>query len=317
MFAAQLPCSPLPDLPASSSPEVMQQLFPGFISEYVKSSGVTIRVLQKGDGPPLLLLHGHPETHVTWHKIATDLSHEYSVVIPDLRGYGDSSKPDGGERHVNYSFRAMAQDQVNVMRHFGFSRYYVAGHDRGARVAHRLALDYADSVEKISLMDIAPTLTMYRDVNKEFATRYVWWFLQIQPFPIPEHIIGLDPEYFIREHLTAQGKMPEAVTPEAMAEYLRCYCCRGTIHAVCEDYRASADIDLEMDEADDKAGHKISAPLLILWGADGVVGQLWNVLETWRSKATSVTGKALDCGHLLPEERPEQVLAELRQFFRK
>lgn len=316
MLAAISPCSQLPELPAAPSPEVSEKLFPGFTAEYVKTSGASIRVLRKGEGPPLLLIHGHPETHVTWHKIAADLSRDYSVVVPDLRGYGDSSKPEGGERHVNYSFRAMAQDQVETMRHFGHERFLVAGHDRGGRVAHRLCLDHPESVLKVCVMDIAPTLTMYADTNKEFATRYVWWFFQIQPSPMPEHFIGLDPEYYMKEHLDVQNKTPGAITPEAMAEYLRCYCCRGTIHAACEDYRAAADIDLEMDEADDKAGHKISAPLLALWGSKGVVGHLWNVLDTWRPKATSISGKALDCGHLLPEEQPQAVLGELRAFFR-
>jgi haloacetate dehalogenase len=310
------PCAHLPRLPAPPVVATTHKLFPGFTAHAIRTSGATINVLKGGDGPPLLLIHGHPETHVTWHKIAAALARNYSVIIPDLRGYGDSSKPDGGERHANYSFRAMADDQVETMRHFGYERFFVAGHDRGARVAHRLCLDHPQSVLKVCVMDIAPTLTMYRDTNKEFATRYVWWFLQIQPFPMPEHIIGNDPEYYLKEHLAVQGKTPGAVTPEAMAEYLRCYCCSGTIHAACEDYRAAADIDLEMDEADDKAGHKISAPLLALWGAKGVVGHLWDVLATWRAKATSVSGKALDCGHLLPEEQPAEVLAELQQFFR-
>jgi haloacetate dehalogenase len=310
------PCAHLPQLPTPPAVATTRKLFPGFTVQSIKTSGATINVLKGGEGPPLLLLHGHPETHVTWHKIASDLARNYSVIIPDLRGYGDSSKPDGGERHVNYSFRAMALDQVETMRHFGHERFLVAGHDRGARVAHRLCLDHPQSVLKVCLMDIAPTLTMYRDTNKEFATRYVWWFLQIQPFPMPEHIIGNDPEYYLKEHLAVQGKTPGAVTPEAMAEYLRCYCCSGTIHAVCEDYRAAADIDLEMDAADDGAGHMISSPLLALWGGKGVVGQMWDVLATWRAKATSVSGRALDCGHLLPEEQPAEVLAELRQFFR-
>jgi haloacetate dehalogenase len=221
-------------------------------------------------------VHGHPETHVTWHKIASRLAEKYTVVLPDLRGYGDSSKPDGGDNHINYSFRAMALDQI----------------------------------------EIAPTLTMYNDTNKEFATRYVWWFLQIQPEPMPEHLIGLDSAYYLREHLEVQGKTPGAVTPQAMAEYIRCYCCTDTIHAACEDYRAAATIDLDMDRTDDAAGRKIQAPVLALWGAKGTVGQMWDVLATWRSKAANqVTGKALPCGHLLPEEAPEQVLAEFRAFF--
>jgi haloacetate dehalogenase len=166
-------------------------------------------------------------------------------------------------------------------------------------------------------MDIVPTLTMYEGTTKEFATKYLWWFLQIQPEPMPEHLISLDPEYYLRNHLFVQSKTPNAVSPEAMAEYIRCYCCEGTIHAICEDYRAAAGIDLEMDRADDAAGNKVRAPLLALWGAKGTVGKLWEVLSTWRVKVSGqLTAKALPCGHLLPEERPEDVLAELREFFR-
>ena len=230
-------CSELPQLPALPSEATTQQLFPGFKSQYIKTSGATIRVLTKGTGQPLLLLHGHPETHVTWHKVAPALAEHYSVILTDLRGYGDSSKPPGGTSHADYTFRAMAQDQVEVMRQLGHTRFMLAGHDRGGRVAHRLCLDHPDAVEKVVLMDIAPTLTMYNDTNKEFATKYVWWFLQIQPAPMPEHLISQDPVYYLRDHLFVQGKTPGAVTPEAMAEYIRCYCCKGTIHAVCEDYR--------------------------------------------------------------------------------
>ncbi len=309
------PCTDLPELPALPSPEISERLLPGFKSQYVKTAGATIRVLTKGDGPPLLLLHGHPETHVTWHKIAPSLAKEYTVVLTDLRGYGDSGKPEGGANHVNYSFRSMGQDQIDVMQQLGHPQYMLAGHDRGGRVAHRMCLDHPDAITKVALLDIAPTLTMYNDTNKEFATKYVWWFLQIQPAPMPEHIIGTDSAYYFREHLAVQGNTPGAVTPEAMAEYIRCYCCKGTIHAVCEDYRAAAGIDLEMDRADDQAGHKIKAPVLALWGAKGVVGNMWDVLSTWRPKAESVSGKALPCGHLLPEEQPEAVLAEFRTFF--
>ncbi len=261
------------------------------------------------------MLHGHPETHAAWHQVASDLARDFTVVRPHLRGYGDSSKAAGGDRHATYSFRAMADDQVTVMRHLGHDRFAVAGHDRGGRVVHRLCPDHPGSVTKACVMDVAPTLTMYRDTNQAFATKYVWWFLQVQPFPMPEHLIGLDPAYYLREHLRVQGKTPGAVAPQAMDEYLRCYCCAGTIHAVCEDYRAAADLDLELDAADDRAGRKITTPLLALWGAKGVVGQMWNVLATWRAKATTVSGRPLDCGHLLPEERPDEVLAELRAFF--
>jgi haloacetate dehalogenase len=202
------------------------------------------------------------------------------------------------------------------MAHFGHNRFMVAGHDRGGRVVHRLCLDHPDAVEKASVLDIAPTLTMYNDTNKEFATKYLWWFLQIQPSPMPEHLISLDSAYYLRDHLAVQGKTPGAVTPDAMAEYIRCYCCQGTIRAVCEDYRAAAGIDLEMDKASDAAGQKIQAPLLVLWAAKGTVGELWNVLDTWKAKAAnSVTGSALPCGHLLPEEQPDLVLKHFRDFF--
>jgi haloacetate dehalogenase len=215
------------------------------------------------------------------------------------------------------SFRAMAQDQVEVMTQLGHKRFKVAGHDRGGRVAHRLCLDHPDAVEKVAFLDIASTLTMYNNTSKEFATKYVWWFLQIQSAPMPEHLISLDPVYYLRDHLFVQCKTPGAVTPEAMAEYIRCYCCNGTIRAVCEDYRAAAGIDLDMDRADDAAGHRIQAPVLALWGAKCTVGHLWDVLATWEKCASgSVAGKALPCGHLLPEEQPEMVLSEFRSFFR-
>lgn len=289
--------------------------FPGFASAMVETSGASIRTLRAGSGPPLLLLHGHPQTHVAWHKIAGRLAERFTVVLTDLRGYGDSSKPPDGEHHANYSPRAMALDQIEVMRGFGFERFAVAGHDRGGRVAHRMALDFPEALSRLAVLDIAPTLTMYERTDREFATRYVWWFFQIQPFPIPEHLIGLDPEFYLREHLGRQNKTPGAVTAEAMAEYLRCYCDPAAIHAACEDYRAAAGIGLELDAADAAAGRKITAPLLALWGAKGVVGQLYDVLATWRERATHVSGHALDCGHLLPEEAPEPTLEALLAFF--
>jgi haloacetate dehalogenase len=306
----------LPRLPFPPSDLVSQALLPGFKSQYLETSSATIRILTKGEGPPLLLLHGHPETNVTWHKIAAELAERYTIVLTDLRGYGDSSKPGGGDNHRNYSFRVMALDQVEIMRQLGFSRFMLAGHDRGGRVAHRLCLDHADAVQKVAFLDIAPTLTMYNETNKEFATKYVWWFFQIQPEPVPEHLIGLDPEYYLRQHLSVQSKTPDAVTPQAMAEYIRCYCCTETIHAACEDYRAAATIDLDMDRTDDAIGRKIQAPVLALWGGQGTVGQMWDVLATWRVKAANqVTGRALPCGHLLPEEAPEEVIADFQAFF--
>ncbi len=308
----------LPELPPAQPAGASEFLFPGFQSQIIQTSGAAIHTLSKGSGQPLLLIHGHPETHVTWHKVAPALvSAGYRVVLADLRGYGDSSKPGYSPQSRNYSFRAMAQDMVDVMRQLGHPSFMVAGHDRGGRVVHRMCLDHPDAVQKAAVLDIAPTLTMYDDTNKEFATRYVWWFLQIQPAPMPEHLISLDPGFYLRDHLAVQGKTPGAVTPEAMAEYIRTYCCQGTIRAVCEDYRSAAGLDLDMDRADDQAGRKIKAPLLALWGAKGTVGQLWDVLATWRAKAAGpVTGEALPCGHLIPEEQPGLVISHFQQFFK-
>jgi haloacetate dehalogenase len=277
-------------------------------------TGTTIRAAVGGKGPPLLLLHGHPQTHVTWRKVAPALSQHFTVVAADLRGYGDSSKPEGGENHIAYSKRSMAQDQVSLMRALGHERFGVAGHDRGARVAHRMALDHPDTVSRIAIIDIAPTATMYARTDKEFATRYFWWFFLIQPAPLPERMIGADPEFFLRQHIDGQVKTPGATEPEAFAEYLRCYADPATRHAICEDYRAAATIDLEHDAQD--ADARIRVPLLAIWGGRGTVGALYDVLETWREKATDVTGRAFDCGHTLQEERPEETIAELTAFFR-
>ncbi len=200
------------------------------------------------------------------------------------------------------------------MRGLGFERFAVAGHDRGGRVAHRMALDFPDAVMQLAVLDIAPTLTMYRRTDQEFATRYVWWFFQIQPFPIPEHLIGADPEFYLREHLGRQSKTPGAITEAALAEYMRCYT-PETIHAACEDYRAAAGIGLELDAADAAAGRTIAAPLLALWGTRGVVGQLFDVLTSWRERAAAVTGRGIDCGHYLPEEAPGATLDALLAFF--
>jgi haloacetate dehalogenase len=287
-------------------------LIPGFTSRDVETTSVRIRAAVGGSGPPLLLLHGHPQTHLTWHRIAPELARRFTVVATDLRGYGDSAKPPGGVGHVNYSKRALAKDQVEVMRSLGFPHFAVVGHDRGGRVAHRMALDHADAVERLAVLDIAPTATMYARTDKEFATRYVWWFFLIQPFDLPERLIAADPEYFLRKHIEGQIKTPGAVDEAVFQEYLRCYLDPATRHAICEDYRAAATIDLEHDAADGERA--VTAPLLALWGAKGTVGKLYDVLATWREKATDVRGRALDCGHAPQEEVPEETLTELLPF---
>jgi haloacetate dehalogenase len=294
----------------------LQQLFPGFRQSTIVTSGAAINAMVGGQGPALLLLHGHPQTMACWHKVAPALARHFTVVLTDLRGYGDSSKPEGGARHVAYSKRRMALDQVEVMRQLGFARFQVAAHDRGGRVAHRMLLDHPVAVERAAIMDIAPTATMYANVDKEFATRYVWWFFLIQPTPLPERLIGADPAFYLQTHLDKQNKTAGAITPEAHAEYLRCYSA-ATVHAVCEDYRAAADIDLEHDALD--ADRKIQAPLLVLWGELGVVGQTYDVLQTWRDKAIDgvVEGHSLPCGHYLPEEAPAATLQAFMEFFRK
>lgn len=275
--------------------------------------GVAIHGVRAGQGAPVLLLHGHPQTHITWHEVAAKLVKAgYEVIAPDLRGYGDSARPPGGEDHVNYSKRAMAADQIAVMRSFGHERFAVIGHDRGGRVAHRMALDHPHAVECVTVIDIAPTRTMYRQTNEEFARRYFWWFFLIQPAPLPERLIEGDPEFFVRSHLAAQSKSPGVPSEELIKEYVRCYRQPGAIHAICEDYRAAASIDLEHDAVD--VGRKLEMPLLALWGAKGVVGELFDVLATWRAVASDVQGLALDCGHSPQEEQPAQTATALIEF---
>lgn len=284
----------------------------GFELHDIDAGGIRIRAATGGLGPPVLLLHGHPQTHATWRDVAPRLAERFSVVAMDLRGYGDSAKPDGGEGHVNYSKRAMAGDAVAVMRSLGHERFAVVGHDRGGRVAHRMALDHPEAVTRLAIFDIAPTATMYARTDKDFATRYFWWFFLIQPAPLPERLIAADPEFFLRTHVDGQSKTPGSPSADLFAEYLRVYRDPATRHAICEDYRAAATIDLEHDAAD--AEKRVAVPLLALWGAKGTVGRTYDVLETWREKAVDVSGRALDCGHTLQEERPDIVLAELMRF---
>jgi haloacetate dehalogenase len=281
----------------------------GFETQTVHANGIAIHVATAGSGPAVLLLHGHPQTHVVWRHVAPRLVRAgFTVVAPDLRGYGDSEKPASDPNHVSYSKRVMTEDQVALMRKLGFETFSVVGHDRGGRVAHRLSLDHPSCVERIAVLDIAPTATMYALTDKEFATRYFWWFFLIQPFDFPERLIGSDPEYFLRRHIAGQVKVKGSVSEEILQEYLRSYQNPETIHAICEDYRASATIDLKYDEQD--AATKIQAPLLAIWGDQSVVGNLYDVQATWQEKANNVEGYALPCGHAIPEECPE-ALADL------
>jgi haloacetate dehalogenase len=294
-----------------------QNFLPGFEPfDTLTREGVRIHGVRAGTGPPILLLHGHPQTHSTWHEVAPRLVRAgYSVVATDLRGYGDSSRLPGGDSHINYSKRNMARDQVEVMRALGHQHFAVVGHDRGGRVAHRMALDHPDAVTQIAVLDIAPTATMYSRTDREFATRYFWWFFLIQPAPLPERLIERDLEFFLRNHLSAQSRTPGIPSEALTQEYLRCYRLPGTIDAICEDYRAAASIDLDHDAAD--AHQRVTAPLLALWGSKGTVGELYDVLATWRDKATWVQGRGLPCGHALQEEMPEETASALLEFLAK
>jgi len=288
---------------------------PDFKQDVGEVNNVQINYVRAGEGPPLLLLHGHPQNLVVWRKVAADfVKAGYQVIASDLRGYGDSSKPEGGLNHSEYSKRQMAKDQVELMSQLGHDRFVVIGHDRGGRVAHRMALDHPDAVERIVVIDIAPTATMYAKTDMQFAQRYFWWFFFIQPAPFPETMMSGDIEYFLRSHVNGQLANPDAnhVSEEVFNEYLRCYRQPDMISAVCEDYRAAASIDLEHDAVD--SATRVKAPLLALWGDKGTVGALYDVVETWREKAIDVRGKALPCGHSLMEEEPEKFSAEVLAF---
>ncbi|MFL5411467.1 MAG: alpha/beta fold hydrolase [Myxococcales bacterium] len=283
----------------------------GFEPLTVETGGAVIHAVRRGEGPPLLLLHGYPQTLAMWHRVAPRLAETFTVVAADLRGYGNSSKPDGGPDHAGYSKRAMAQDQVELMRHLGFDAFFVAGHDRGGRVGHRMALDHPERVRKLAVLDIVPTRTMFAQVNQYLATVYWHWFFLIQPFDLPERMIGADPEFFVRNFFSRLGS--GALAPEAVAEYVRAFRDPAVIHASCEDYRAAASIDLEHDSAG--LSSKVTCPLLAVWGAKGRIAQMFDVLAAWRERATDVSGRALDCGHYLPEEAPDETLRELLGFF--
>jgi haloacetate dehalogenase len=286
----------------------MAEMFEGFELSFVDAGEATIRVRHGGSGPPLLLLHGHPQTHAMWNLVAPRLAEDFSVVAADLRGYGESSKPPTRPDHEPYSKRAMARDQVEVMRQLGFERFGVAGHDRGGRCAYRMALDHPDRVEKLAVLDIVPTGDMWRRVDMDFGLVDWHWFFLAQPAPFPEEVIGSNPDvYYFRGD---RGRF----APEALEDYLRCARNPETIHGMCEDYRAGATIDLELDEAD-RGRRRIACPLLVLWSGREELGRWFDVLDVWGQWADDVRGRALDCSHFLAEEAPDETYVELREFF--
>jgi haloacetate dehalogenase len=288
----------------------MSRLFPGFAQKTIRTSGARIATEFGGEGPPVLLLHGYPETHAMWHKVGPELARDYTVVCPDLRGYGDSSKPKGLPDHSNYSKRAMAKDMVEVMAALGHESFHVVGHDRGGRVAHRLARDHGKRVKSLTVLDISPTLKMYESTTLQFAKAYYHWFFLIQEAPLPEKMLAaVGPEYILKR--LGRGKAGlKSFSKKAMAEYIRCF----DPHSTCEDYRAAATIDMMHDKQD--RGRKITMPLLAVWGRQGVIEALFDPIRDWREVATNVHGRHLACGHFIPEEKPVELLAELRRFLR-
>ncbi|TMH04170.1 MAG: alpha/beta hydrolase [Betaproteobacteria bacterium] len=274
-------------------------MFEGFDAHDVTVNGVRLHARVGGGGPAILLLHGHPQTHAMWHAVAPVLADRFTVVTLDLRGYGDSDRPASDDTHAAYSKRTMAADALAVMRELGHARFAVCAHDRGARVAHRLALDHPDAVQRLLLLDIAPT----------------HWFFLIQPAPLPERFINADPLAYLHDVIGRRHAGLAAFAPPALAEYERCIARPGTAHAICEDYRASASVDLDHDRADRAAGRKLVMPLRVLWGAHGAVGRCFDVLALWRDAAETVSGRALDCGHYIAEERPQELIGEMLDFF--
>ncbi|MCG8346976.1 MAG: alpha/beta hydrolase [Chloroflexales bacterium] len=290
-------------------------MFPGFKSAQITTSGAQINLVYGGSGPPVLLLHGYPQSHVIWHGAAPQLAEHFTVVAPDLRGYGDSSKPFGEPDHSTYSKREMARDQVEVMAELGFERFVVIGHDRGARVGHRMTLDEPERVQRLAVIDIVPTYHIFKTINQTMATAYYHWFFLIQPYDMPERMIGADPLYYFHKKICSLGTPREAFAPEALAEYERCFSDPAMIHASCEDYRAAASIDLVHDEADRQ--RRIDCPLLALWGAHGRINSAYNVLDVWRDYANDVRGHTVPAGHHLVEERPAETLAALMTFLQE
>jgi haloacetate dehalogenase len=286
-----------------------------FESHTVHRDGVSLHTRVGGLGPPLLLLHGHPQSMAMWHRVAPTLAQHFTLVLMDLRGYGDSSRPAPDAAHLNHSKREMALDAIAAMAHHGFERFDVLAHDRGARVAHRLAADHPAAVQRLMLLDIAPTLAMYEQTGEAFARAYWHWFFLIQPPPLPEALIASDPARYVRSVMGSRHAGLAPFDPAALAEYERCAAVPGTAASVCEDYRASAGIDLEHDRDDVAGGRLLTQPLRVLWGEHGTVARCFDVLALWRERAANVSGHSLPCGHYIAEEAPERLTAEALSFF--
>lgn len=308
-----------PQMQRSSSkmpllPEQHVGLMNGFRYERVKTAGAEINVAIGGEGPPLLLLHGNPLTHVSWHKIAPTLARSFTVVAPDLRGYGDSSKPYGGEDHSAYSFRVMGEDNAEVMTHFGFDRFQIAGHDRGARVAFRMALDLPERIERLAALDIIPTYNLLSNITLGWGLESYHWFFMAQKAPFPERLICADLDYYVNYKLNKKGVGLSIFAPEAFAEYARCTT-PEQIHAVCEDYRATVTLDYAFDKSDFESGRKIACPVLVLWGSNSHVGRHLKPMEAWAQWAADLRGRAVPTGHYPAEERPDIIYEALWNFF--
>lgn len=288
-------------------------MFAGFSQNRVNVNGVEINFRRGGNGRPVLLLHGYPQTHAMWHAVAPELARKYTVIAADLRGYGDSAKPAGDAAHLGYSKRTMAQDMIDLMAALGWQRFAVAGHDRGGRVAYRMALDHPKVVEKLAVLDIVTTHTMWMNMNKASAQAGYHWLFLSQPDGLPERLIGHDPEWYLRETLRRWTAPGFNFAPQAMAEYIRCFSDPAAIHAACEDYRAGAGIDFDLDNAD-LGKRKIACPVLALWGETGIARRYSDVVAAWRDWADDVRGQALPCGHFVSEEAPRETTAALEAF---
>jgi haloacetate dehalogenase len=282
-------------------------------SPHLKPLDLSYEVM--GQGPVLLLLHGFPQTRAIWRAVAEQLKDRYTLVMPDLRGYGASPKPESDPEHLTYSKRAMANDMAALMDKLGFEKFGVVGHDRGGRVAHRLAADFSSRVTRLMVLDISPTLTMYRQTDMTFAAGYWHWFFLIQQAPLPETLIGAQPEFFMNEFMVKRYPGRHIFAPEAWEQYLACVKDPACLHAMCEDYRASATIDLVHDQEDRDAQRQLPMPMRVLWGQHGMIQKCFSPLKDWSDVATEVSGQPLDAGHYLPEECPQAVAQEIRGFF--